>query len=108
MVINGGIEEATALPISIGLIDSDGQCFSKEITLKSTDSLIRIPLDLLQQGKTFLLPRPYPGFLPQWFLSSLEKMLDIQKIDKLQIYIERDNLLLNKSLGLYLEAIWLA
>lgn len=108
LIIRGGMEGIAALPISIGLIDSDGQCFSKEITLKSTDSLIRIPLDLLQQGKTFLLPRPYPGFLPQWFLSSLEKMLDIQKIDKLQIYIERDNLLLNKSLGLYLEAIWLA
>lgn len=107
LVIKARSSVAEGLPIEIGLIDASGQNFSKEINLTSNWKLIRIPIASLKPGKSLLLPRPYPGFLPLWFSTDQVTSIDLKKLDKLQLFLRYDSMPLDVDFNWELGAIWL-
>ena len=107
LVIKARSSVAEDLLIEIGLIDANGQNFSKEINLGSNWQLIRIPIASLKPGKSLLLPRPYPGFLPLWFSTDQVANIDLKKLDKLQLFLRYDNMPLDVDFNWELGAIWL-
>jgi hypothetical protein len=107
LVIKARSSVAEDLPIQIGLIDASGQNFSKEINLRSDWQLIKIPIASLKPGKSLLLPRPYPGFLPLWFSTDQGTSINLKKLDKLQLFLTYDNIPANAAFNWELGAVWL-
>ena len=76
--------------ISIGLVMKDGKLFSAEFPVDTEFSDIRIPLNQFRSDSLLLLPRPYPGFQPLWFLSDSKKKFDMLNAEKLIISLGKE------------------
>ncbi len=70
---------------TVSLVTTDANAFTTTLSLTKEWKEIEIPLSALQRDSLLLLPRPYPGFQPQRFLSSSTKSLNIADAEKLQI-----------------------
>lgn len=71
--------------VKIGLIDTDGHFFAREITAGQQFNEIEIPLSELRTDQQLLLPRPYPGFLPLYHQSSTKASFDLLQMEKLEV-----------------------
>jgi Cellulase (glycosyl hydrolase family 5). len=70
--------------LQIGFITTDG--FTYKTTVKVTNNaLIHIPIANLQQTVTILRPMQYPGFMPDYRKPEKTILLDLQKIDFIEI-----------------------
>ncbi|MBX2897690.1 MAG: membrane or secreted protein [Cyclobacteriaceae bacterium] len=87
---------------TITLVNVYGQSFSAPV--KTTDHFqeIEIPLMQFKAGKSLLLPRPYPGFLPLTFNGGAGKF-DLHEIEKVEITTGNNFTAAEKERGLTLE-----
>jgi hypothetical protein len=99
---------AQKVKVKASLITRDAQAFSAYLTPGADFSEIEIPLSLLKKDSCLLLPRPYPGFQPLWFMSPATKSFDINDIEKLEISfgaLEQGQV--GKPLGVEVASVWL-
>ncbi|RYD81008.1 MAG: membrane or secreted protein [Sphingobacteriales bacterium] len=71
--------------IKIGLIDRDAHFFSSEIKAGRNFETIEIPLSRLKNDSQLLLPRPYPGFQPLYYLSPDNGNFSLENAEKLEV-----------------------
>ncbi len=86
LVIRARTTGADAVPVKLALTTKDAFSFTGNVMVTNQFSEIEIPLQQLKQDSMLLLPRPYPGFLPLWFLPSGSANLRVADLDKVQIY----------------------
>jgi hypothetical protein len=94
--------------VKIALITKDAQAFAAYLPPSAGFSEIEIPLGSLKKDSCLLLPRPYPGFQPLWFMSHATNPLNSNDIEKLEISfgaIEQEQA--GKPLGVEVESVWL-
>ena len=91
--------------MKLTLITKDAQSFAVDVNLDSTFSEHEIAIKDLQPSSFLLLPRPYPGFLPLNFAYQLNKLFQIDTIEKLEISFEEQTS--NKHLGIEVSTVWL-
>jgi hypothetical protein len=87
---------------TITLVNVYGQSFSAPV--KTTDQFqeIEIPFIQFKAGKSLLLPRPYPGFLPLTFNGGAGKF-DLHEIEKVEITTGNNFTAAEKESGLTFE-----
>lgn len=73
-------------PLKVTFSDANGNAFSGELEMSATSDLLKIPLNKLRKDSLLLMPRPYPGFQPLYFLSGNEESPDWVNMEKLQLY----------------------
>jgi hypothetical protein len=94
--------------VKIALITKDAQAFAAYLPLKASFNEIEIPLSSLKKDSCLLLPRPYPGFQPLWFMSHATNPFNSNDIEKLEISfgaIEQEQV--GKPLGVEVASVWL-
>lgn len=69
----------------ISLIDEDATAYGASVALSREWKTIELAVASLQKDSMLLLPRPYPGFQPLWFVSSSKNGLRIERIEKLEV-----------------------
>jgi hypothetical protein len=86
IIING---KTTGKPVTleVSLINKDGDAYTGRIILSGDQSSQLIPFKDLTAGRLFLLPRPYPGFLPFWYTGSKKKSFKLSEIERIQLMI---------------------
>jgi hypothetical protein len=78
---------ADSATLRVGLITRDAQAFTAYVTVDSSYRDIEVPLAALVKDSALLLPRPYPGFLPLWFLSAADTPFNLREVEKLELFI---------------------
>lgn len=73
--------------IEISLINKDGNTYTAKAILSADQSLQTIELKDFLDGRMFLLPRPYPGFLPYWYSAKTTKKFSLSEIERIQLLI---------------------
>lgn len=93
----------------LALITKDAAAYAAGVTLSAAFEDIEIPVSSLQKDSMLLLPRPYPGFMPLWFMASGNSAFSLAGIEKLQITIGSDVLPADfkKPYSMEIEAVWL-
>ncbi|HZL09101.1 MAG TPA: hypothetical protein VFC65_03820 [Prolixibacteraceae bacterium] len=84
--------KATEKPvqIEISLINKDGNAFTGKIVLSADQDVQVVNLKGLTDGRMFLLPRPYPGFLPFWYAAKNKKPFSLSEIERIQVIVPKD------------------
>ena len=83
VMIRARSEQNMTLVLSI--ITVDGNAYSLDVPLTNQWKEMEAPLKILQEDSYFLLPRPYPGFLPLKFQSRVSRPFDITLAEKIEI-----------------------
>ncbi|MEZ4773364.1 MAG: alpha/beta hydrolase-fold protein [Bacteroidia bacterium] len=73
--------------VQIALVTRKGNAYGKVITLSTEMAEYVIPLEEMAKVQTVTMPRPYPGFLPYYFMGGNEEPLNLADIEGLQISI---------------------
>jgi len=76
--------------VELGLVNKEGNAFKANITLTNDQNQQVVDLKSLTNGKMMLLPRPYPSFLPFWYLNKNSKHFDLGEIERIQFIIFQD------------------
>jgi hypothetical protein len=87
---------------TITLVNVYGQSFSAPVKITDQFQEIEIPLMQFKAGKSLLLPRPYPGFLPLAFNGGTGK-LELQEVEKVELTAGNNFSSAEKESGLTLE-----
>ena len=74
--------------MKLGLITTEANAYSTLVALTKDWKDIEVPLSSLQKDAYFLLPRPYPGFLPLKFTSPGNQPLNITDAERIEINFE--------------------
>ena len=104
IVIRARTDHPTPVSVRVGLINTDAQAYVSNATLTNEWKDIEIPFTNLKKDSCLLLPRPYPGFQPLWFLSSASKAFDIRDMEKLEISFGQ-NLAANASCSIEVASV---
>jgi hypothetical protein len=73
------------MKVVLSIITVDGNAYSVDVPLTTQWKEMEAPLKILQDDSYFLLPRPYPGFLPLKFRSAVRRPFDITLAEKIEI-----------------------
>jgi hypothetical protein len=93
--------------IRLILADSDGNAYSRDLTLEGTNKTYDLPVSSFVKSPFLLIPRPYPMFLPLWFTSTVNPPLQVTAIEKVQVlYLPEENEKVEGEKGFLIEAIW--
>jgi len=81
--------KATGDPVKIevSLINKDGNAYTLKTTLLADRNLHVINLKDIAEDKLFLLPRPYPVFLPYWYSSVINRPFSLSEIERIQFLV---------------------
>ena len=90
--------------VRVALIDQAGVTYTAQVPVDTIGKEISIPLSSFKIDASLLLPRPYPGFLPLWFSASATHVLDISKLDKLELSFTA----VDKGASIDVESIYLS
>jgi hypothetical protein len=75
------------LKIEVSLINRDGNAYTAETSLSTDKDKQIINLQDLKEGNLFLLPRPYPVFLPYWYTTKFKKPFSLAEIERIQLLV---------------------
>lgn len=73
--------------IQVAMVTKDGTAYGKQIEIGKEMKEYEIPIIELVKVKTITMPRPYPSFLPYYFISKNENPINIEDIESIQISI---------------------
>lgn len=73
--------------IEVTLINKDGNAYIAKTTLSADQSSQVINLKDFTEGRMFLLPRPYPVFLPYWYTSKNKQPFSLSEIERIQVLV---------------------
>lgn len=87
IVLHGRSMSGKSLPLQLALVMKDGSAFGGIIMVDKEKGDFELPLDALQKVKLVNLPRPYPEFLPYYFLNATATSLDLSAVESLQFSV---------------------
>ena len=73
--------------LQVALVTNDGTAYGKVIEIGTEMKEYEIPIMDLKKVKTVTMPRPYPTFLPYYFISENNNPIAIEHIEGIQISI---------------------
>jgi len=79
--------KAEKMTIQVAVVDKDGVSFGKTIVIDKNIREYVIPLEDLEIVKTVTMPRPYPTFLPYYFIHKMKHQLKTENIRGIQLSI---------------------
>lgn len=86
IIINGKSSDKP-IHVEVALINTDGNAYSAKAMLPKDQNYQVINLKDLTEGRMFLLPRPYPGFLPFWYTGKARKEFSLPEIERVQFRV---------------------
>ncbi|MEI8225918.1 MAG: hypothetical protein WCG82_08315 [Bacteroidota bacterium] len=69
------------------MINRDGNAYTARTSLSTDKNFQVINLKDLTEGNLFLLPRPYPVFLPYWYTAKFKKPFSLSEIERIQLLV---------------------
>lgn len=87
LVFHGRSLNGQNLPLQLALVMKDGSAFGGIVTICPEQEDYALSLDELKKVKLVNLPRPYPGFLPYYFVNNSSMKLDLNAIESLQFSV---------------------
>ena len=86
IIIHAKTINARAVNIKVTLVNKNGSAYSSIISVTDKFQNIEIPLNNLKADSALLMPRPYPGFQPLYFKSSVtNEKFNLGEIEKIEI-----------------------
>ncbi len=76
-----------SLKIEVSMINRDGNAYTARTSLSTDKNFQVINLKDLTEGNLFLLPRPYPVFLPYWYTAKFKKPFSLSEIERIQLLV---------------------
>jgi hypothetical protein len=76
--------------VAICLIDKDGNAYTAKTTLMPGQKHQSIDLKNFSQDRMFLLPRPYPRFLPFWYTGKSKLPFVLTDIERIQFMVPEE------------------
>lgn len=105
--LRGVAANGTKARIRLILVDRDANAYCRNLTLEGAATTYDLPLSTFIKSPFLLIPRPYPMFLPLWFMSNANAPLQLTAIEKLQVlYMPEENAGVAGPQGYSIEAIW--
>lgn len=90
--------------LNVGFVTSDGFTYATTLPINGTELVKKVRLSDLVQGKTAMLPSPYPTFLERYFIPDIQIPFDIQKIEMLELSTDED---MKEDSSFEIGSIWL-
>lgn len=90
--------------LNVGFVTSDGFTYATTLPINGTEPVKKVRLSDLVQGKTAMLPSPYPTFLERYFTPDIQIPFDIQKIEMLELSTDED---MKEDSSFEIGSIWL-
>ncbi len=88
IILRARTENKEPVNVKITLVSKNGFAFAATISLNNQLQDMEIPLVKFKNDKALLMPRPYPGFQPLYFQSSLvDETLHLKNIEKIEITV---------------------
>jgi hypothetical protein len=88
IMLRARTENTEPVQVTISLVTANGFTYSATVTVDNQMQTIELPIGQFENGKSLLMPRPYPGFQPLYFQSSaVTEKLRIHNIEKIEITI---------------------
>ncbi len=97
----------SAIQMHVGLADSRGAVYGKEITVGNKWNDHAISMSSFEKYKLALLPRGYPVFLPFWFDEKSATQPVVTKPENLQMVLIIPEQYKNQPIELEIESVWL-
>lgn len=109
LVVKGYALNDKPCTVEVALITKNGTAFGGLITLDSRKQDHELMISSLKKVKLVTLPRPYPSFLPYYFINTSDEPLNLDEIESIQISVGPGipASQLNDKHGLAIERIWL-
>jgi hypothetical protein len=110
LIIRARTAHTQPVKLKIIFTNADALSYSGEITISDRFQEIALPLNGLAPDSALLLPRPYPGFLPLYFISTTKAVpFKLAEAERLQVVAGYDisPADLNKPFAVEIESIWL-
>jgi len=76
--------------IEVTLINKDGNAYTAKTTLSPDQNTQVINLKDFIEGRMFLLPCPYPVFLPYWYTSKNKRPFSLPEIERIQVLVPEE------------------
>lgn len=96
-------------PLQMALVLKDGSAWGATVQLNPSWKQIELSLSELRQIKLVTLPRPYPTFLPYYFISDSQTAFDLSRANALQFSLgpelNTDNI--QWPIGIAIESVYL-
>ncbi|MEO6038948.1 MAG: membrane or secreted protein, partial [Saprospiraceae bacterium] len=107
LVLQARTDNAAPVQVRVSLITTTGVAWFATVQVNGGWQPIEIDLSSLQPGAEVLLPRPYPGFQPLWFLPDQPDDFDLQQVEKVEIMIGPDYRpdMFNQAYNLEIESL---
>jgi hypothetical protein len=93
----------TPQPLEAGIIDKNGVVLSATCMVNAGETVYKIPVSALSRAELYILPRPYPDYLPLK-VPSADGTFDISSSEAIQVVIKSAD---KASTDLEIEKIWL-
>jgi hypothetical protein len=87
IVFHGRTQDTTPLPMQLALIMRDGSAYGGTVTVDVRTGDYSVALADLKPVSVVTLPRPYPSFLPYYFVPSAVSGFALEQAETLQISI---------------------
>lgn len=105
--LKGASSHGNKAAIRLILVDKDGNSWRRDLTMEGAGNTYDLPLSTFAKAPFLLIPRPYPMFLPLWFMSNASASLQLAAVEKLQVlYMPEENAGVVGEQGYLIEAIW--
>ncbi len=97
MILRARTENKEPVNVKITLVSRNGFAFAAKVAVSDQAKNIEILMTQFKHDKALLMPRPYPGFQPLYFQSSvMDEVLNLKNIEKIEITVSP---LLQQSTG---------
>jgi hypothetical protein len=87
IVFHGRTQDTKPLPVQLALIMRDGSAYGGNVTVDVRTGDYSVALADLKPVSVVTLPRPYPSFLPYYFVPSAVSGFALERAETLQISI---------------------
>jgi hypothetical protein len=94
--------------LQVALVTKRGRSYGTIIRVEEQATLVRVPLEALQEGPYVLLPRPYPTFQSYWRQpDKSNRRVELAEVEMIQISIGPGLEDLSQKHAYAIERIWL-
>jgi len=110
VVVRAKTDYDNPAPMSVLLLDNDGNSYSASVPIDGTMREHRIPLNSFEPDRFMMLPKAYPSVMKIWYETGVEGPVIPRKIEEIQFLIdtsEKPDYEGGQRYGFQVEAAWL-
>ncbi len=88
IILRARTENTEPVNVTVTLVSKNGFAYSTNVAVSNQLQNVELSMSQFEKGKALLMPRPYPGFQPLYFLSSaVTEELQLINIEKIEVTI---------------------